>query len=104
MNKKYGVLLVEGTDEIDKFQVVAIPRDNMLSVISKLSSIEYTDQSGQSEKVPVAWANGWSVEWFETSETNANRTAIKNAMDVYNAKYVNKLTIDQLILNISPPK
>lgn len=99
MVHKYGILLVEGTNDIDKFQVVAIPRDNMLSVITKLSSIKYTDQSGQSEKVPVAWANGWSVEWFEDSKINDCRTAIKNAMDAYNSKYPDKLTIDQLIVD-----
>lgn len=97
MVHKYGILLDEGKGDIDKFQVVAIPRVDMLCVITKLSDKKYTDKIGQSEKVPIDWANGWSVEWYEESDKNECRTAIKNAMDVYNSKHDIKVNIEQLI-------
>lgn len=97
MNNKYGILLQEGQADIQKFIVVAIPRDFMVTVVTKESAKPYIDKNGQSQKIPEAWANGWSVEWTEDSEKNECRTAIINAMNAFNAKYTNKLTIDQLI-------
>jgi len=99
MSHKFGILLQEGVNDIGKFKVVAVPRENMLTIVTKWSDTEESDQSGQSQKVPEMWANGWSVEWFEDSENNECRTAISDAMNAYNAKYVdNKITIDQLII------
>ena len=95
---KYGILLQEGQADIDKFLVVAVPRDNMESVVTKWSENDFTDENGQAAKIPEAWGNGWVVKWIEETQNEQCLEAINNAMDAFNLKYTNKITIDQLII------
>lgn len=94
---KYGILLQEGQADIDKFLVVSIPRDDMQTVVAKWSDADFVDENGQSSKIPEAWGNGWVVKWVEETQNEQCLAAINSAMDAFNLKYENQITIDQLI-------
>jgi hypothetical protein len=82
--RKYGKLLIEGVEHAEQFTVVSVPRSNLKTIVTEASE-PITDGSGQTEPVPLRWANYIIVEHDEWDETHT--AIIENAVAAYNAKY-----------------
>lgn len=84
---KYGIALTEvSTTDLSKFDVVTIPRTNMVTIVTEWST-PITDGTGQEEAIPLKWANGWIVE--SAKWTQEHTDIITTALAEYNAKYPN---------------
>ena len=88
---KYGIALAEVSQlDLEKFDVVSIPRDQMKTIVTSYSD-PITDGSGQAEPIPLTWANGWIVE--STNWTAELTDVINKGVTDYNVKYPsNKIT------------
>jgi hypothetical protein len=86
-NHKYAIALAEvSITDLEKFDIVSVPRSQMLTVVTEWSQ-PISDRNGQEEAIPLKWANGWIVE--SANWTQELTDIIVNAMLVYNAKYPN---------------
>jgi hypothetical protein len=97
MAHKYAIALAEvSLSDLEKFDVVTVPRSGMTTLVIKWSD-PIEDKTGQTEPVPTHWANGWIVE---DSDWNDEHTAIiMNAVAEYNAKHVdNQIPSDYPII------
>lgn len=80
----YAKLLIEGLADAELFDVVSVPRAQLGTIVTQESD-PVTDGSGQTEPIPINWANYLIVE--ANDWTQAHTDAINNAVAAYNAKY-----------------
>lgn len=82
---QYGIALAEVSDlDLEKFDIVAIPRNQMRTIVTKYGN-PITDRSGQTEPVPCNWANGWVVQAVNWTAEHTN--IINKGIADYNNKY-----------------
>jgi hypothetical protein len=85
MAHKYGIALAEvSLTDLEKFDVVTVPRSNMTTIVTDWSE-PIPDGTNQIEPVPLRWANGWIVEAVEW--TDEHTEIIMAAVAEYNDKY-----------------
>jgi len=85
MAHKYAIALAEvPLTDLEKFDVVTVPRSNMTTIVTEYSE-PIPDGTGQIEPVPLRWANGWIVEAMEWTEEHTE--IIMSAVAEYNDKY-----------------
>jgi hypothetical protein len=82
--RKYGKLLIEGIASAEIFSVVSVPRSNLQTIVTQLSE-PITDGTGQSEPIPLRWANYLIVEADDWQQEHTD--AIMDAVEEYNEKY-----------------
>jgi len=95
MYAKALVLEITASD-FQEFTVVSIPRDDLKTITTSKTS-EIADQSGQSDSIPLTWANYLLVEHDQWS--SSHEEIIKNAIAQYDAKHPeNAIPEDEVII------